>query len=117
MFKRIKEIMKAGRTGADATEILARTYLIPVNDEILRIMNYHVKSGSADIYNAHELAIIVITDIFERFSNLPTAKDAITECIHTAKDINRRGLIAKSYVLEIFLDLAKEKFGIDSQCR
>jgi hypothetical protein len=117
MFKKIFREIRAGRTFADAVEILVRTYDVPITDEVYNIISRRLHSNT-DFYNEHDLAVIFLIDI-ARYSldpANPMAKKVITEWIHRAKGAESRGLlsrVSRDYVLNHFLEVVEERFGID----
>lgn len=66
MLKKLFGSMKAGRTGAEAVDILVRLYNVPF-DVVKHRMDLMVKCGYADINNEHELAIIFLCDLAKEF--------------------------------------------------
>ena len=112
MFGKIREIIRAGRSGADAVEILARTYNIPPDITTEEISSM-VQCGFADTYNGHELAMYYLSEFLERIKiNNEKVRAIVSEMLRRAKIENQKGLIKDDCLINNLFNVAERKFGI-----
>ncbi|MFO1315574.1 MAG: hypothetical protein U1F58_08205 [Burkholderiales bacterium] len=116
MFFDMIRALKEGRNGAKAVDVLRTNYNLRLDASGLERMQGLVKFGFADLFNEHSLAVKYLADYAaaDMDPSNPKAIAAVTIFVKVAKNAKNRGVLSSDTPLEELCDVARTRFGIDS---
>lgn len=114
MFGKIFRAFSAGRAGAQAIKILAKTYGLEVSHPDQLSMMNRIAQNFSESFNEHEMAVQFLAEFSKTIQiDHPRARSEVEKYIRMSKGVYSRGLAVSEIPQEKLFKVARERFGID----